>query len=392
MTLQVTFLRRFGFALTTGKGSRGVSVFSRSFLAPASHFVPQDMGKRKGKWHRQARTPRQRRCTDTVDSPEFISGSSTFGGSIMGWRRGYEVHMTPGLYARRPGVSADGIITGLGKEFVPPDKSKTLRPTHFLSLQVSQSEQVTESIKKIHQSMVAKYPGLQPALVDPASAHLTLMVMHLDTDNMHYRSPLIEDGVQFLEEAIPTLEAESLLGPLNLSLKGLSNFNDRVLYLDVEPGKDLDRVASMAKTLSEHFAVRGVPNSGESFVSHITVAKLSKIKRNRRNKRKKAKVVEEAANVKKAKVGLSEHLVENSGKGKKKSTRDETEKQERERRTQELEEAAGKMLKGIPKEAYQEFVDFEAGSCKIDEVHLCRMIRRLAGQYYHVEGRIRLDG
>lgn len=50
-------------------------------------------------------------------------------------------------------------------------------PTHFVAVQVSHEEHVVEAIQKVQSALVGHTAGLKEALVDPVTAHLTLMVM-----------------------------------------------------------------------------------------------------------------------------------------------------------------------------------------------------------------------
>lgn len=53
------------------------------------------------------------------------------------------------------------------------------RPNCFVAIRVSQFPQVTAAIKTVQNSLVQYASQLNGALVDPATAHLTLMVMTL---------------------------------------------------------------------------------------------------------------------------------------------------------------------------------------------------------------------
>lgn len=102
------------------------------------------------------------------------------------------------------------------------------RLTHFLSLQVSHSEQVRESMKRVQDNLTAKYPELAEAVVDPESAHLTLMVLKLGDGSME-----VSDCAKLLESSIPVLEQEGLLKPITVNLRGLSHFNQKVRILSL---------------------------------------------------------------------------------------------------------------------------------------------------------------
>lgn len=71
-----------------------------------------------------------------------------------------------------------------------------MSPTHFLALQVSQSASAIRALEHVQRYLVEHTPALRDAVVDPASAHLTLCVAALrdadevmhDLPNMHVHS------------------------------------------------------------------------------------------------------------------------------------------------------------------------------------------------------------
>ncbi|KAL3137297.1 A-kinase anchor protein 7 isoforms alpha and beta [Trebouxia sp. C0010 RCD-2024] len=97
------------------------------------------------------------------------------------------------------------------------------RPNHFFALQVSQSATVTAAIRSVHDSLVQHSQALQPALVEPETAHLTLMVTALEN----------EEEFLHAEAAMDTFAGELAADegwaePMALSLEGLSHFRHQV--------------------------------------------------------------------------------------------------------------------------------------------------------------------
>ena len=104
-----------------------------------------------------------------------------------------------------------------------PLSEKTTRPNFFFALQVSRSEAVVAAIKVVHSSLLQHSAGLQSALVEPETAHLTIMVTALQA----------EDAVQQAEAAMEPFAAGTVLDstwaqPLTLTLEGLSHFRHQV--------------------------------------------------------------------------------------------------------------------------------------------------------------------
>ena len=58
-----------------------------------------------------------------------------------------------------------------------------MSPTHFLALQVSQSASAVRALEHVQRYLVEHTPALRDAIVDPASAHLTLCVAALREAN-----------------------------------------------------------------------------------------------------------------------------------------------------------------------------------------------------------------
>ena len=150
---------------------------------------------------------------------------------------------------------------------------KPKRPNYFLSLRISHHSEAVKAIELVQESVVKYNTTLKGALVDPISAHLTLLVMTLET----------EDEVQ---HAVNTLEAMKRLPvlqtKLSLTLKGLSSFRNQVLYLDVHADDHRQKVEHLATTCMQVFQSAGLVDekSGNhsNFTPHVTVAKLSKLR------------------------------------------------------------------------------------------------------------------
>lgn len=88
---------------------------------------------------------------------------------------------------------------------------------------MSQSAAVIAAIKSVHDSLVQHANYLQAALVEPETAHLTIMVTALDS----------EEEVQHAEAAMESFTdqlaaKEAWTKPLALTLEGLSHFCHQV--------------------------------------------------------------------------------------------------------------------------------------------------------------------
>ncbi|KAF6251042.1 AKAP7 2'5' RNA ligase-like domain-containing protein [Scenedesmus sp. NREL 46B-D3] len=164
-------------------------------------------------------------------------------------------------------------------ELRQPVKAPPPRPTHFLALQVSHSPQVRAAIAAVHAGLVAAAPHLEDALLDPATAHLTIMVLNLPGQEQEAAAAVA------LAELGPVLQAQQLLAPLQLQLRGLSHFRSqllRVLYLDVAPGEVRERLLRLGSAAVQHFTAAAggslaLNDGGRGFTPHVTVAKTSRL-------------------------------------------------------------------------------------------------------------------
>ncbi|XP_030839612.1 A-kinase anchor protein 7 [Strongylocentrotus purpuratus] len=116
---------------------------------------------------------------------------------------------------------------------------------------------------------------LREAMVPIPSLHLTIMVMHLATD----------DDVDRAKEAL--IECNRLLGyripeikrrELNISFQGLDNFNNRVVFAKIRDIDGiLDTLDKVAETVKECYKIKGIKSTDtRRFNPHLTVVKLSR--------------------------------------------------------------------------------------------------------------------
>ncbi|CAK0752281.1 hypothetical protein CVIRNUC_002134 [Coccomyxa viridis] len=157
---------------------------------------------------------------------------------------------------------------------VPNTDETRQRPTHFIAAQVSHESNVIQAIQEVQKALVGHTAGLKDTLVEPATAHFTLMVMPLRGGEEKDR------GYAALRSLGAAMEQKSLLAPVSLELQGLSHFRHQVLYLDVAPAQDgLGRLKAVAAAAREHFLSQGLGSCDQRpFTPHVTIAKLSNLK------------------------------------------------------------------------------------------------------------------
>lgn len=124
-----------------------------------------------------------------------------------------------------------------------------MSPTHFLALQVSQSASAVRALERVQRYLVEHTPALRDAVVDPASAHLTLCVAALreadevmhNLPNLHMNSLTMALLGQYnckfcpycqvsrAAAALDTLVERQLEAPV-IQLESLHTFRDQVKH------------------------------------------------------------------------------------------------------------------------------------------------------------------
>jgi len=155
------------------------------------------------------------------------------------------------------------------------------RPNYFLSVPLAHYDSITSHISKIQDELIKAQPELEGALVDPASAHVTLFVLTLNKSSENQEESevaSVDDAVRCLKESVSTLKAQSLLQTFNLRFKGLGTFSNKVLFVEPEMGDGLTTLQRVGESLSEYFFTQGLLKElPREYNAHLTVAKTSNL-------------------------------------------------------------------------------------------------------------------
>ncbi len=91
------------------------------------------------------------------------------------------------------------------------------QPTHFVGLQVSHCQQVSNTITSLQAALVAHTPGLSACITPASTAHISLVALHLpDASSREHAGRLL------CEQLRPLLEGKGItLRPFRLQLQGL---------------------------------------------------------------------------------------------------------------------------------------------------------------------------
>lgn len=135
------------------------------------------------------------------------------------------------------------------------------RPNYFLGFRVTSSE-IHSNVLQVQETIRLEFPRLRKCLIDPATLHITLFVLHLTPDQL-------STATQVFRNALVQVE------PLTVDFEGLKTFGKvNVLYINV---KCINRLKQLAKHLFTQFNQAGLVNGSLSkFQPHLTVLKTSK--------------------------------------------------------------------------------------------------------------------
>ncbi|KAI9091900.1 kinase A anchor protein [Phlyctochytrium arcticum] len=124
------------------------------------------------------------------------------------------------------------------------------RPNHFLSLRLDDSKLQAE-LKAFYQYVHITHPNSRPFLIAPEQSHITLLLMHLDSQAS------IDTAIDSLESAGKALE--SLIPPLpELTFRGVGTFsNGRVIYSKPVEDGGMRTLRSVVEVLTRTYAHAG---------------------------------------------------------------------------------------------------------------------------------------
>jgi 2'-5' RNA ligase len=160
------------------------------------------------------------------------------------------------------------IQTGASRQTEAPAWSAQIRPTHFLSLRMPPRNQFNRQITSFFDEIRFSRAEFAPLLIPVQKLHLTLGVMSLP--NAEVQAPEVVAAMDSLFRDATRLE---------LSFRGLGTFNhDRVLFSRVHSGAGFSTldglVRRVRRTLGNDMQVDMKGNPNDSYVPHITLAKI----------------------------------------------------------------------------------------------------------------------
>ena len=138
------------------------------------------------------------------------------------------------------------------------------KPTHFLAVRIT-NEKILNKLADIQDTILKTEPGYLPCLAPPSTAHITLFVMGLDT------AEHIADACRMLRESKEMLKKLNA-DDLTMYMKGLGNFNHRVLFVNIGLSEIFK---NMVEDLKKIFKAGGISLRGDrgKFKPHLTIFK-----------------------------------------------------------------------------------------------------------------------
>jgi len=168
------------------------------------------------------------------------------------------------------------------------EKTKKMRPTHFISLRVTSSE--------IHKKVAA----IQEKFFDSSISEKNLSSFKrslIPLDQLHVSLNII--GVKKEQEAefkdcIQTLQAKfknAWQRPLSCEFSALNHFNSGVLYIPIINKEATSTLAQIFDDIESECTKRGIYCDSSPFVPHLTILKASRIRRMNKTMRKYFKAI-----------------------------------------------------------------------------------------------------
>ncbi|XP_032538371.1 A-kinase anchoring protein 7 isoform X1 [Chiroxiphia lanceolata] len=147
-------------------------------------------------------------------------------------------------------------------------KNKQYQPNYFISLPIT-NPKITVSILAVQDAIIQKDQRLSKAMVRSGSLHVTMLLMHLSSEEE------ISTAVDALSESKVFVE-DLLRGKrVDLSFQGIDHFKNQVGFVKLVENTTI--LMEIAETMKKIFQEKGILAGEErAFKPHLTFMKLSK--------------------------------------------------------------------------------------------------------------------
>ncbi|XP_028922625.1 uncharacterized protein LOC103171503 [Ornithorhynchus anatinus] len=142
-------------------------------------------------------------------------------------------------------------------------------PNYFVAIPI-RNDQILNKIEDVQELIYTKDPELLKALIPVQTLHITLTVVHLGTDQD------VQKAISALEQSKAKVDALLQGKPLNLTFRGIGQFNNQVIYVKMS-GEEQQILSKIADVVESSFREMSVDiTGGKDFKPHLTFLKLSK--------------------------------------------------------------------------------------------------------------------
>ncbi|XP_041279711.1 A-kinase anchoring protein 7 isoform X2 [Onychostruthus taczanowskii] len=149
-------------------------------------------------------------------------------------------------------------------------KNKQYQPNYFISLPIT-NPKITGSIQALQDAIIQKDQRLSKAMVRSGSLHVTMLVMHLSSEEeISIAVGALSDSKVFLDDLLKGKR-------LDLSFQGIDHFRNQVGFVNLAENDHTTLLKEIAETMTKIFQEKGIMAGEErAFNPHLTFMKLSK--------------------------------------------------------------------------------------------------------------------
>ncbi|XP_071292662.1 A-kinase anchoring protein 7 isoform X1 [Agelaius tricolor] len=149
-------------------------------------------------------------------------------------------------------------------------KNKQYHPNYFISLPIT-NPKITGSIQAVQDAIVQKDQRLSKAMVRSGSLHVTMLVMHLSSEEeISIAVGALSDSKVFVDDLLKGKRVD-------LSFQGIDHFRNQVGFANLAENDHTALLKEIAETMKKIFQEKGIMTGEErAFKPHLTFMKLSK--------------------------------------------------------------------------------------------------------------------
>ncbi|XP_066403103.1 A-kinase anchoring protein 7 [Molothrus aeneus] len=149
-------------------------------------------------------------------------------------------------------------------------KNKQYQPNYFISLPIT-NPKIIGSIQAVQDAIVQKDQRLSKAMVRSGSLHVTMLVMHLSSEEeISIAVGALSDSKVFVDDLLKGKRVD-------LSFQGIDHFRNQVGFANLAENDHTALLKEIAETMKKIFQEKGIMTGEErAFKPHLTFMKLSK--------------------------------------------------------------------------------------------------------------------